>query len=193
MGRKLYISDSHLGHKNAIEFDNRPFADVEEMDALMIEYWNMAVQKDDEVYIIGDFCYRSNKGPVWYLQRLSGIKHLIVGNHDAKTLKYPGALDHFESVEHIKHVRDDGKDIVLCHYPIAEWSGYYRGAWHIYGHIHGKLNEACLFMREKKRALNAAACINGYRPVTMDELIENNRRFVEKKPLNRRDLPPVGF
>ena len=29
----LYIADTHFGHANAIRFDNRPFADPEEMDA----------------------------------------------------------------------------------------------------------------------------------------------------------------
>ena len=33
----LYISDLHFGHENAIEFDHRPFADVDEMDRRMIE------------------------------------------------------------------------------------------------------------------------------------------------------------
>lgn len=28
----LYISDMHLGHANAIDFDNRLFMDVDEMD-----------------------------------------------------------------------------------------------------------------------------------------------------------------
>ena len=28
----LYISDLHFGHAGAIQFDNRPFADKEEMD-----------------------------------------------------------------------------------------------------------------------------------------------------------------
>lgn len=65
---KYYISDMHLGHKNVLEFDKRLFADVDEMDRALIELWNARVQKDDEVYIIGDFQYRSEKGPIWYLQ-----------------------------------------------------------------------------------------------------------------------------
>ena len=36
----LYISDLHLGHANVIKFDGRPFADVDEMDRMLIEMWN---------------------------------------------------------------------------------------------------------------------------------------------------------
>lgn len=32
----FYISDMHFGHKNVIKFDNRPFNDVDEMDAELI-------------------------------------------------------------------------------------------------------------------------------------------------------------
>lgn len=33
----FYIADTHFGHANAIRFDNRPFADPEEMDAEIIQ------------------------------------------------------------------------------------------------------------------------------------------------------------
>ena len=33
---KLYISDLHFGHQSAINFDHRPFADVAEMDRVLI-------------------------------------------------------------------------------------------------------------------------------------------------------------
>ena len=49
----LYISDLHFGHENAIEFDNRPFSDVDEMDRRMIELWNLRVSHNDDVYIVG--------------------------------------------------------------------------------------------------------------------------------------------
>lgn len=38
-----YISDLHIGHANAIKFDNRPFADVNEMNNAIIENWNSRV------------------------------------------------------------------------------------------------------------------------------------------------------
>ena len=35
-----YISDLHIGHENILRFDNRPFADVTEMNNKLIENWN---------------------------------------------------------------------------------------------------------------------------------------------------------
>ena len=82
----LYISDLHFGHKNVILFEHRPFSDVDTMDHCLIQLWNSRVSADDDVYIVGDFCYRSGRTPDWYLRQLKGHKHLIIGNHDKATL-----------------------------------------------------------------------------------------------------------
>ena len=50
-----YIADLHLGHANAIRFDNRLFADVDEMNESLIRSWNSMVTKQDTVYVLGDF------------------------------------------------------------------------------------------------------------------------------------------
>lgn len=47
----LYISDLHFGHKAVVDFDHRPFSEVEEMDAVLIQLWNSRVTKNDQVYI----------------------------------------------------------------------------------------------------------------------------------------------
>ena len=116
----LYISDTHFGHRNAIEFDKRPFADVDEMDRVLIELWNHRVTPEDDVYILGDFSYRSGRALEWYLQQLRGRKHLVIGNHDGKLLANEKAMSYFESVDKMMHVNDEGRQIVLCHFPICE-------------------------------------------------------------------------
>ena len=40
----FYTADLHFGHQNVIEFDNRPFADVESMDSTLIRLWNERVK-----------------------------------------------------------------------------------------------------------------------------------------------------
>jgi len=175
----LYISDLHFGHKNCISFDNRPFSDVDEMDSVLISLWNSKVEEDDNVYILGDFAFRNGKTADWYLRQLRGHKHLIIGNHDGVTLKNEKAMAYFESVDKMMHVTDGDKQICLCHFPIAEWNGYRRGAWHIHGHMHSRKDEAYEFMKTRERALNAGCMINNYMPATMNELIRNNRIFRE--------------
>ena len=173
----LYISDLHFGHANVIKHDSRPFSDVDEMDRVMMERWNAMVNEDDDVYVVGDFCFRSGRTAEWYLARLKGRKHLIVGNHDWRTLKNDKAMAMFVSVDRLLEIEDNGKFIVLCHYPIAEWNHSMRGSWHIYGHIHNNRNKTYEFMRTLDHALNAGAPLNGYAPVPFDVLVDNNRKY----------------
>lgn len=169
-----YASDLHFGHASVIRHDNRPFADAEEMDRVLMERWNAAVGDADDVYVVGDFCYRSGRTADWYLKRLAGRKHLIVGNHDWLTLRNPKAVAMFASIAPLLEIEDEGRAVVLCHYPLAEWRNSRRGAWHVYGHIHNRRNATWEFMRTLPRALNAAVAVNGYAPVTFGRLVENN-------------------
>ena len=176
----LYISDLHFGHSNVINFDHRPFADRDEMDRVLISLWNSRVSEDDHVYIVGDFCYRNGNTADWYLRQLKGHKHLVIGNHDGDTLKNEKAMAYFETAEKMIHVTDGDKQICLCHFPIAEWNGFHKGHWHIYGHIHARTDDTYHFMKNRSKALNAAACINNYTPASLNELTRNNQYFREK-------------
>lgn len=178
----LYISDLHFGHANAIKFENRPFANVDEMDRCMIQLWNNRVSADDDVYILGDFCFKSGKTPDWYLRQLKGHKHLIIGNHDKITLDCENAAKYLESVDKMLHVSDEGKQICLCHFPIADWNKARHGSWHIYGHIHDNKGAEYQFMKSRERALNAAASINHYTPASFQELLRNNEAFQNENP-----------
>ena len=175
--KKFYISDLHFGHRNVIGFDHRPFMDVDDMDRCLIQLWNGRVQPEDTVYVLGDFCYKSERAPEWYLRQLRGHKILIIGNHDGRTLENPKAMHYFEDVSPMMHVTDGDKQICLCHFPIAECNGNMHGSWHIYGHIHSKKDETYQFMRTRERALNAGCMINNYTPATINELIRNNLAF----------------
>jgi calcineurin-like phosphoesterase family protein len=62
--------------------DNRCFSGYEEMNEFMIAQWNKKVTARDDVYILGDFCISKGDAATRILDRLSGKKHLIVGNHD---------------------------------------------------------------------------------------------------------------
>ena len=48
----FYIGDLHFGHKNVLEFDHRPYLDVEDMDRNPIKYWNDEVSDDAFLYMM---------------------------------------------------------------------------------------------------------------------------------------------
>lgn len=175
---KVYFTgDLHFGHFNAIKYDCRPWPDVETMAAGMIERWNARVTDDDLVYILGDVCYRS-KYPAWhYLEQMRGHKILIVGNHDEELLEDERSRRCFDGIHSYMEIKEDGKKIVLCHYPMAEWNGKTRGSWHIFAHIHAQRNEAYEVMRNMPHALNAGCMLNDFAPATFAELIANNQKF----------------
>jgi len=173
----LYTADLHFGHRSVIDFDHRPFPDVETMDRMLIELWNGRVSKDDHVYILGDFAYHNEKNEEWYLRQLKGHKHLVIGNHDGKMLKNHAAMSYFETVEKMMHVSDNGVQICLCHFPIAEWNGFYKGHSHIYGHIHNRKDVTWEFMKTRKNAYNAGCMLYGYTPVSLNEMIRQQEKI----------------
>jgi len=134
MSATHFIFDPHLQHEGMSR--RRGFATVREHDECLTACWNGVVRPNDEVIVGGDFTYRGNAGEAKRIfGRLHGRKHLIRGNHDeADTL----ALG-WESVRDIACVSIERERLVICHYPLLDWPGRYRGVRHIYGHTHGRI------------------------------------------------------
>ena len=84
---KFVTSDLHFRHKKIIEYCNRPWSTVEEMNEGLIQRWNSVVKKDDSIILVGDAAMVSSKHgrgeATDMLLRLNGKKTLVRGNHDS--------------------------------------------------------------------------------------------------------------
>lgn len=81
----FYTADHHFGHRNIIEYANRPFANLEEMHRTMVKRWNERVTGYDYVYHLADFCLDTD-GAYEYFSMLNG-EIFVLGNmwhHDRR-------------------------------------------------------------------------------------------------------------
>ena len=164
-----FTADTHFCHSNIINLSNRPFRDLEEMHKTLIHNWNFCVTDKDDIYILGDFMYKgSGLEANNILRRLKGRKYLIRGNHEKYIESQDFDASLFEWVKDYYVLRHEKADIVMFHYPILEWEGYFRGAIHLYGHVHNSLHEHELLAKERifnNRAMNVGVDVNDYFPV----------------------------
>ena len=73
-----YISDLHILHKNVCKegknFDQRPFETMDEMMNFIKQQWNDYITDNDDVYILGDFCWKENEQSIAFVSSLKGKK-----------------------------------------------------------------------------------------------------------------------
>lgn len=182
-----FIADLHFGHQNILAFDNRPFNTIEEHDQIIIENWNNTVGIDDDVYILGDISWYNVTKTIEIFKQLNGHLHLIKGNHDGRLLKNHELRALFVEICDYKELqRDDGKIIVLSHYPIPCFKNHYFGSYHLYGHVHGSFEYNIMLNVKRQmeelytvpcKMYNVGAMIRymGYIPRTLDEILEANK------------------
>ena len=136
------------------------------MDRILINNWNEVVQKDDVVFVVGDFSFKGAPARN-YLSRLNGEVHLIQGNHDKFN------RGDYASVDDIARVTQGNDTVFLCHYPVAEWDGFYHGSLHFYGHIHNGSPEVAKIMSGINGAYNVGADLLGFTPRTIEEIVSS--------------------
>ena len=158
----IYLTaDTHWGHANIIRFCNRPFKDVNEMDAALINNWNAVVKPEDTVFHLGDFCWGAANT---YLSQLKGKIVLIRGSHDERTINEYGRMFY--------HVYDFGYElrlnetsITLCHYCMRVWPKSHYNTFHAYGHTHDRL-------KPEGKSWDVGVDTNGFTPVSLDKFLE---------------------
>jgi calcineurin-like phosphoesterase family protein len=134
-----FTADTHFGHSNIIKYCERPFDNVHIMDQVIFDHINEIVGLDDTLYILGDFCFKGKK-PIEYSSRIVCQNvHLIYGNHDRRN-DFKDDLQGFSSVQDVKEIIHCNQKIFLSHYPHRSWPASHKGSFHLYGHVHSKLD-----------------------------------------------------
>lgn len=163
MARLFVCSDPHFHHLNMIK--NRGFETEEEYHDYFVKEWNSVVSKRDVVWILGDITMERNTYSI--LDRLNGIKKVVLGNHDiAKRSHTEELLKYVNTICSSHKMEIGGKKIVLTHIPIHPIEFDYRLDLNIHGHLHK-------IVIDDSRYINVCPEQIGYKPVEIEKLLED--------------------
>ena len=195
---RYYISDLHFFHGALNEkMDGRGFADTADMNACMISQWNRKVRRNDEVVILGDLSIGKGEETNWVLNQLKGRLYLIEGNHDRFLKDASFRPERFVWIKPYAEMHDNGRKVILSHYPILCYNGQYRAdedgapkTYMLYGHVHDTMDERLVnrFIEETRQTerllcgsaepqkipchlINCFCMFSDYTPLTLDEWI----------------------
>jgi len=181
MSTDFFTADCHFGHVNKrgtgiIDYSNRPFSSIEEMNEVLIDKWNAKVKKGDKVYHLGDFAFGD---PIQYFKRLNGYVYFLRGDYDRSFnygLTFNGShlfkqngkgSQGFVYVDRIliRNFKIQGKkqDIIMCHWCIRTWPRSHYNSWHLFAHAHGRLEPI-------GKSWDVGVDNNDFEPLALEEL-----------------------
>lgn len=190
-------SDHHIYHTRIIEYSNRPFSTVEDMNEALVYNWNTIVSPKDTVYCLGDFSMAFR--PVeTFTPRLMGKKYLVPGNHDFCHSYHKKSRNPENQAKWVQKYVDCGWIVLpekttlevpglatfnLCHHPYSfdnfsteqQYDDKYK-AWRpvddgnilLCGHVHNSWHTK----KTNKGTLmiNVGVDMNNYRPISMSQI-----------------------
>jgi calcineurin-like phosphoesterase family protein len=179
----FFISDLHLGHRNVIKYDKRPFIDasgqpdLSMMHTTIINNWNSVVGHNDVVFNLGDLCFDGVNLAKEIVSKLNGKIHFLIGNHDSYNDLI--SLNRFETINDLVDLNIVGNTMyknlhfVLCHYPIYSWNRMKHKSYHIHGHLHGNLDNDSLSDNYYvgKKVIDVGCNLIDYKPISYTEII----------------------
>lgn len=169
----FFTSDTHFGHANIIQYCNRPFTSIEDMNEAMIQKWNAVVGPGDTVYHLGDFSM-GPKENVNLRKRLNGKVILVKGNHDKKDEVHLAAG--FDEIHRRLEIEVDGYKLYLAHIPMHLDAGerYYPADlkttppiyydYFLCGHVHTS-------WKRNGKTINVGVDVSDFKPLTLSELL----------------------
>ena len=169
-----FASDHHFGHDFMRKLRN--FETIEEHDQAIIDAHNQVVSKHDDVYLLGDFIFRSARHYEYYTSKLNGNIHLIRGNHDhigmdGGTRGFSWIKDYYETHFDNPLIEDTKKCktlIVLSHYPLYCWHKNRKGAIMLHGHTHNGIESSEV---ERGKIMDVEINIkNGFAPYELKDI-----------------------
>lgn len=134
----------------------------------LIKRWNSVVNKDDKVFIDGDFGFGTKEMMKDVFRKLKGNKVLIMGNHDRRK-----SISWWQDVgfkEVYKYPIIYNNHFILSHEPLQYVP---NGFLNIHGHMHSKS------MNDNKKYFNVSCERINYTPINFEEIRD---MFYNMKP-----------
>jgi calcineurin-like phosphoesterase family protein len=171
--RNWFISDTHFNHAAVIEYCRRPFPNIEEMNAAIVQRVNEFVRPEDILWVLGDIVWGNPSNVENHLRSLNGYKKAILGNHDPSREKLLKCG--FDTVSEQDYVIIGAHIFWLAHIPNHnedDKRGYTRppmrpgmeNAIPVCGHVHAK-------WRSKKGDVNVGLDAWAMTPVSPQQIV----------------------
>ena len=166
------IADTHFNHKNIIDYCNRPFTDVDDMNTILIRNWNSVVKNDDIVYHLGDFALGNLNVVKHFRDKLNGKIYLVKGNHDGYNIKryYEAGFDKVYDKPILLE-----NQYILSHEPVFTTNDITYV--NIYGHVH---NDS-----QYKDFTKNTYCVScertGYKPISLKTIKINLKKLHDNR------------
>lgn len=187
-----FTSDLHFWHRNIINYCARPFMSVEEMNDRLVQMWNMYVNPEDTVYVLGDFSLAFRPVEL-YVKELKGKKILIAGNHDFCHPAHKKSrnadnrekwisnyiVNGFTEVHTQLELDIDGSKVLMCHLPYLEDDKKQDQRYPAHRPIDNGLPLLCGHVHDAWKSrktskgtpmVNVGVDVWNYRPITFDEI-----------------------
>lgn len=189
----FFTSDWHVGHEKSIEYDKRPFKDVDHMHRVLVNNYNSTVPEDGICYFLGDMGVTDRLALYKIMSELRGTKVLVMGNHDKGLNAMYGVG--FDVVTYSASLVIANRLVTMTHCPLRglfredvtgmrgsegneNWHGenrHYRFSLPDFGqiHLHGHVHSTPWKTKSTKTTHNqydVGAPGNNYRPVSISEI-----------------------
>jgi calcineurin-like phosphoesterase family protein len=164
---RYVISDHHFGHTNIIEYCDRPFSSVGQMNTELLDRHYETVDTDDLLVHLGDIAMDMQNGEetIEYFERLGGDL-LLQGNHDVGLDPADAPFPVLDSC-----VLQHGEYRFYCTHRPADVPEQWDD-WVIHGHHHNNNPAEYPFLAYDDRRINVSSELLDYRPVALESVVD---------------------
>jgi len=140
----FFSSDLHFNHQREFIYNPRGFETIKDMNETIITRFNIMVEPEDDLYLLGDnFLGQDLDAGLALMLELPGKLHLIRGNHDSdKRWEALKALPNVVEIADAKFLKYGKYHFFLSHFPTMtgnlEKESLSQMTLNLSGHTHSK-------------------------------------------------------
>lgn len=198
MSKKFYTADFHLGMRQILEYENRPFQTIEQMNYKLISTCCEQSKMDDVIIHVGDLAtwkydrgeFGLNVRPEEIVKQIPATFINIRGNHDPSN-KITSIAKSLRTSLGKKYV-----NVSVSHYPSYDErseNSFIKNDIHLCGHVHRKWKH-CLDTTNHVLNINVGVDVWNYKIVSEEELINYIDYIIKlpKEQINRVAIDQFG-